>query len=78
MSYKIRNGETIQLVKVAKIKEGDIKHKYVCGGGGGGGGGGNHRSQNGNFWPIRIKCHGSLTIGFSCLLFTSLKSVKGG
>ena len=36
MSYKIRNGETIQLVKVAKIKEGDIKHKYVCGGSGGG------------------------------------------
>ena len=34
-SYKIRNGEMIQLVKVAKIKEGDIKHKYVCGGGGG-------------------------------------------
>ena len=26
----------IQLVKVAKIKEGDIKHKYVCGGMGGG------------------------------------------
>ena len=23
----------IQLVKVAKIKEGDIKHKYVCDGG---------------------------------------------
>ena len=29
----------IQLVKVAKIKEGDIKHKYVCGGDGGRGGG---------------------------------------
>ena len=35
MSYKIRNGETILLVKVAKIIEGDIQHKYVCGWGGG-------------------------------------------
>ena len=34
MSYKIRNGETILLVKVAKIIEGDIQHKYVCGWGG--------------------------------------------
>ena len=33
----------IQLVKVAKIKEGDIKHKYVCGGMGGGG---NHSCDN--------------------------------
>ena len=35
-SYKIRNEEMIQLVNVAKIKERDIKHKYVCGGMGGG------------------------------------------
>ena len=55
----------IQLVKVAKIKEGDIKHKYVCDGGIIDPPITDHRMAIFG----QLECHVNLTNGFSCLFF---------